>query len=105
MKNLEIKEWDMNMIISIFLGIMGLVAIGGWIAISIVSGTSSGTEVPLSIASGLSGVLTGKGLAEKMMKREKEPDFHSPDYGNLSDEQKKEVDRMVNRMLGYEEKN
>ena len=67
------KWWDTNEIISTFLGVMGLAAVGGWIAISINAGTSSGTEVPLSIASGLSGVLTGKGMAEAKFKKESQP--------------------------------
>ena len=64
------KDWDMNVVISILLGIMGLFAVLGWIAISYFAGTSSGTEVPLSIASGLSGVLTGKGIAESKLRKE-----------------------------------
>lgn len=67
------KEWDMNVVISILLGVMGMFAVLGWIAISMSSGTSSGTEVPLSIASGLSGVLTGKGIAESNFKKESQP--------------------------------
>ncbi|MBQ9408974.1 MAG: hypothetical protein IJU28_06255 [Clostridia bacterium] len=67
------KEWDMNVVISILLGIMGMFAVLGWVAISMSSGTSSGTEVPLSIASGLSGVLTGKGIAEAKFKKESQP--------------------------------
>ena len=34
-------------------------------AISWKTGTSTGTEIPIGIISGLVGVLTGKGLAEK----------------------------------------
>ena len=67
------KEWDMNVVISILLGVMGLFAVLGWVAISYSAGTSSGTEVPLSIASGLSGVLTGKGMAEAKFKKESQP--------------------------------
>ena len=67
------KEWDMNVVISVLLGVMGMFAVLGWIAISVSSGTSSGTEVPLSIASGLSGVLTGKGIAESKLKKESQP--------------------------------
>lgn len=55
----------MNTVIAFGLGIMGVVAVGGWIAISIITGTSSGTEVPISIISGLVGVLTGKNLAQQ----------------------------------------
>ena len=66
----RMKEWDMNIIISCFLGFMGMMAGFGWVFISFFAGTSSGTEVPLSIASGLSGVLGGKGLAEAKYRKE-----------------------------------
>ena len=58
------KDLDVNILISILLGVMGIIAVVIWGIISWKSGTSSGTEVPLSIASSLGGVLTGKGLAE-----------------------------------------
>ncbi len=64
------KDWDTNAIISVVLGAMGIFGVIGWVIISWNSGTSSGTEVPLSIASGLSGVLTGKGMAEAKYKKE-----------------------------------
>jgi hypothetical protein len=44
---------------------MGIIAVSGWLAISWKTGTSTGTEIPIGIISGLVGVLTGKGLAEK----------------------------------------
>lgn len=59
MKNLET-----NTVISWGLVVAVNLSIGGWIAISIITGTNNGTEIPLSIASGLVGVLTGKKLAE-----------------------------------------
>ena len=65
------KSMDMNTVISWGLVIMGNLSIAGWIAISILTGTNNGTEIPLSIASGLIGVLTGKKLAE--LKKSKEP--------------------------------
>ena len=65
------KQMDMNTVISWGLVVMGIMAVGGWIALSIHAGTSSGTEIPLSISSGLIGVLTGKKLAE--MKKDKKP--------------------------------
>ena len=55
---------ETNQVISWGLVIMGVAAVGGWIAISMITGTSSGTEVPISIISGLTGVLTGKNMAE-----------------------------------------
>ena len=60
---------DMNTVISWGLSIMGGLAVIGWIIISIHTGTSSGTEVPISIISGLSGVLTGKNIAENRMRK------------------------------------
>ena len=62
---------DMNTVISWGLSAMGIIAVGGWIAISICTGTSSGTEVPIAIISGLTGVLTGKNIAENKMMKEK----------------------------------
>ena len=57
--------WDTNKIISFGLVVMGIIAVAGWLAISWKTGTSTGTEIPIGIISGLVGVLTGKGLAEK----------------------------------------
>lgn len=56
--------WDTNRIISLGLVIMGVIAVAGWLAISWKTGTSTGTEIPIGIISGLVGVLTGKGMAE-----------------------------------------
>lgn len=66
------KNVDMNTVISWGLSIMGVVAVGGWIAISMKTGASSGTEVPIAIISGLTGVLTGKNMAENKMKAKME---------------------------------
>ena len=57
--------WDINRIISLGLVIMGVISVAGWLAISWKTGTSTGTEIPIGIISGLVGVLTGKGLAER----------------------------------------
>ena len=64
------KNMDHNTVISWGLSLMGLFAVVGWILISIKTGTSSGTEVPISIISGLVGVLTGKNLAENRIKEQ-----------------------------------
>ena len=56
------KDLDMNRIIAWGLIIMGILSVGGWIAFAVLSGTSSGTEIPIAISSGLIGVLTGKNL-------------------------------------------
>jgi hypothetical protein len=56
---------ETNIIISIGLVVMGIIAVSGWLLISWKTGTSTGTEIPIGIISGLVGVLTGKGLAEK----------------------------------------
>jgi len=55
---------DANIVIAYGLVAMGVIAVVGWIALSIKTGTSSGTEIPIAIISGLGGVLTGKSLAE-----------------------------------------
>ena len=57
-------NWDTNRIISLGLVLMGIIAVAGWLAISLKTGTSTGTEIPIGIISGLVGVLTGKGMAE-----------------------------------------
>ena len=49
------KDMDMNTVISWGLVFMGVIAVAGWIAISIITGTNNGTEIPLSISSGLVG--------------------------------------------------
>ena len=56
------KSLDMNKIIAWGLVIMGILSIAGWIANSMLNGSSNGTEIPIAIASGLTGVLTGKNL-------------------------------------------
>lgn len=56
---------DMNTVISWGLVIMGIISIIGWVLLSYMAGASVGTEIPIGIISGLVGVLTGKGLAEK----------------------------------------
>ena len=58
------KTIDMNTVISWGLVLMGIMSVGGWIWISLQTGTSSGTEVPIAIISGLTGVLTGKNIAQ-----------------------------------------
>jgi len=58
--------WDTNRIISLGLVIMGVISVVGWLAISWKTGTSTGTEIPIGIISGLVGVLTGKGMAERV---------------------------------------
>ena len=79
---------DINGIISWGLAVMGVIAVVGWIIISYNTGTSSGTEVPISIISGLSGVLTGKNMAESKIYKDKE---------KLCDcEQKKEEEQNAN---------
>lgn len=59
------KNWDMNTIISWGLVVMGVIAVAGWILLSYKTGTSSGTEIPIAIVSGLGGVLTGQKMAER----------------------------------------
>lgn len=62
------KDLEVNTIISFGLAIACNISIGGWIAISIITGTSSGTEIPIAIVSGLGGVLTGKKMTEMKYK-------------------------------------
>lgn len=59
------RNWDMNTIISWGLVVMGVIAVAGWILLSYKTGTSSGTEIPIAIVSGLGGVLTGQKLQER----------------------------------------
>ena len=58
------KRLDMNTVISWGLVVMGVLSVAGWIAYSIHTGTSGGTEIPIAISSGLVGVLTGKNVAQ-----------------------------------------
>ena len=55
---------ETNIIIASGLVVMGIIAVSGWLLISYKTGTSTGTEIPIGIISGLTGVLTGKKLAE-----------------------------------------
>ena len=58
---------ETNTIIASGLVVMGIIAVSGWLLISYKTGTSTGTEIPIGIISGLTGVLTGKKLAEYEM--------------------------------------
>ena len=68
------KTLDMNRIIAWGLVIMGVLAISGWIAYTIIYGNSGGTEIPLAISSGLLGVITGRNLTSK--ERDKDENIH-----------------------------
>ena len=57
-------KMETNTIIASGLVVMGVIAVSGWVLISFKTGTSTGTEIPIGIISGLTGVLTGKKLAE-----------------------------------------
>ena len=59
--------WDTNKIIAVGLVAMGVIAVAVWGIISYQTGTSTGTEIPIGIISGLAGVLTSKKLAEYEM--------------------------------------
>ena len=59
--------WDTNKIIAVGLVVMGVIAVTVWGIISYQTGTSTGTEIPIGIISGLAGVLTSKKLAEYEM--------------------------------------
>ena len=59
--------WDTNKIIAVGLVVMGVIAVIIWGIISYQTGTSTGTEIPIGIISGLTGVLTGKKMAEYEM--------------------------------------
>ena len=59
--------WDTNKIIAVGLVVMGVIAVVIWGIISYQTGTSTGTEIPIGIISGLTGVLTGKKMAEYEM--------------------------------------
>lgn len=67
---------------------MGIGAVAGWLWISLRTGTSSGTEVPISIISGLTGVLTGKNMIDQ-----------NKPYDNLTTAEKKEVDDFISQFL------
>lgn len=80
------KNWDMNMIISWGLVVMGVIAVAGWILLSYKTGTSSGTEIPIAIVSGLGGVLTGQKLQEmKQQNRQEQPSQTSQTLGKVSE--------------------
>ena len=64
------KDLDMNRVIAWGLVIMGILSVGGWIAFAMLTGLSSGTEIPIAISSGLIGVLTGKNLPQTQNRKE-----------------------------------
>lgn len=68
---------DMNRVIAWGLVIMGILSVGGWIAFAMLTGLSSGTEIPIAISSGLIGVLTGKHLPQNLTKKESESNANS----------------------------
>jgi hypothetical protein len=61
----SMKSWDMDIIIAWGLVMMGIISIIGWIAYSILTGNSNGTEIPMAIVSGLTGALAGRHLPRK----------------------------------------
>lgn len=87
---------------------MGFLSICGWIGISIMTGNSNGTEIPIAIIGGLTGVISGKAITEQKYKHileNNEPSQqHSKWYDNLSDDDKKKVDEMVNKIMDYDNK-
>ena len=66
------RQFDMNTVISWGLVVMGILSVAGWIAYTIYTGTSGGTEIPIAISSGLTGVLIGKNIAQNKSTDEKE---------------------------------
>lgn len=62
------KRLDINTVIACGLVVMGVIAVVGWLVLSYRTGASTGTEIPIGVISGLTGVLTGKKLAEAQTK-------------------------------------
>jgi hypothetical protein len=56
----RLNLWSTDKIVACGLVIMGIIAVGGTIAHQIMSGTATGSEVPMAIVSGLTGFL-GRG--------------------------------------------
>ena len=77
--------WDTNRIISLGLVLMGIIAVAGWLAISWKTGTSTGTEIPIGIISGLVGVLTGKGLAERQQNQPAQQSHTAQTLGQVAE--------------------
>lgn len=72
----SMKHWDMDIIISWGLVIMGIISILGWVIYSIYTGNSNGTEIPMAIVSGLTGALAGRHIPRK----EQYPDNNNCNY-------------------------
>lgn len=62
------RKLDINTVIACGLVAMGVIAVVGWLVLSYKAGASTGTEIPIGVISGLTGVLTGKKLAETQSK-------------------------------------
>lgn len=72
----SMKHWDMDIIISWGLVVMGIISILGWIIYFIDTGNSNGTEIPMAIVSGLTGALAGR----HMPRKEQYPDNNNCNY-------------------------
>jgi hypothetical protein len=64
----RLNLWSTDKIVACGLVIMGIIAVGGTIAHQIMSGTATGSEVPMAIVSGLTGFLGRGALSESKVK-------------------------------------
>ena len=56
----EMSRWSTDKIVAVGLVVMGIISISGYIAYTLYTGNSNGTEIPMAIVSGLTGFL-GRG--------------------------------------------
>ena len=63
------NRFDANDIAAVGLSLMGIIAVIGWAACSMKYGQIGGTEIALSIGSGLGGVITGKAIEKSKMQK------------------------------------
>lgn len=78
-------KWEVNSIIAIGLVLMGIIAVAGWCVLSFKTGQSVGTEIPIGVISGLTGVLTGKKLAENAMQATENQSHAAETLGKVSE--------------------
>lgn len=93
------KNMDMNTVISWGLVVMGVLSVAGWIAYSIHTGTSGGTEIPIAISSGLVGVLTGKNVAQHEFSKNNTPPSMERKVLTNTNEQPKKASDMADAAL------
>lgn len=76
----RLRFWSTDKIVACGLVIMGVIAVTGTIAHQIMSGTATGSEVPMAIVSGLTGFLGRGALTGEVSKSTDSRPQHEVEY-------------------------